>query len=187
MNSVPQGAETIQRIIDEEAEQLAREVGFIQRLRVLSGADCVHSLILGWLQEPEITLDGLTQVLERREVSISASGLSQRFTPEAAALLQRVLERLSAERMQVEPVEIALLKQFSAVILEDSSTITLPPPLAEVWRGCGGSVGASQAAIKLFVRWDVLRGELQGPGLEQGRRNDKRGPLALSDLPDGCL
>src|SRR5438067_5904126 len=187
MNSVPQCAETIQRIIDEEAEQLAREVGFIQRLRVLSGADFVQSLILGWLQEPETTLDGLTQVLERREVSISASGLSQRFTPEAASLLQRVLERLSAEQMEVEPVNIALLKSFSAVILEDSSTITLPAKLAEVWRGCGGSTGTSEAAIKLFVRWDVLRGELQGPGLEQGRRNDKRGPLPLSDLPDGCL
>ena len=88
-------------------------MGFIQRLRMLSGADFVQSLILGWLQEPEITLDGLTQVLERREVSISASGLSQRFTPEAATLLQRVLERLSAEQMEVEPVDIALLKQWS--------------------------------------------------------------------------
>jgi len=187
MNSVAHFAETVQRILEEEAEQLAREVGFIERERVISGAGFVQTLILGWLQEPEITLDGLTQVLQRREVSISASGLSQHFTPEAATLVQRVLERLSAEQMQVEPVEIALLKQFSAVILEDSSSITLPSKLAEVWRGCGGSAGASEAAIKLFVRWDVLRGELQGPGLEQGRRNDKRGPLAVEDLPDGCL
>ncbi len=73
------------------------------------------------------------------------------------------------------------------MILEDSSSITLPPELAEVWRGCGGSAGASPAAIKLFVRWDVLRGELQGPGLEQGRRNDQRGSFAVEDLPDGCL
>src|SRR5437588_5310987 len=187
MNSVTQCAETIQQIIDEEAEQLAREVGFIQRLRVLSGADFVQSLILGWLQEPEITLDGLTQVLERREVSISAPGLSQRFTPEAATLLQRVLERLSAEQMQVEAVEIGLLKQFSAVIVEDSSSIVLPAELAQVWRGCGGSAGTSDAAVKLFVRWEVLTGELHGPALQDGRRNDKRGPLAVEDLPDGCL
>jgi hypothetical protein len=187
MNSVAQCVETLERILEEEAEHMARETGFLQRERAISGADFVQSLIFGWLQEPEITLEGQTQVLQRREVSISASGLSQRFTPEAAALLQRVLERLSAEQMQVEPVEIALLKPFSAVILEDSSTITLPPPLAEVWRGCGGSVGASEAAIKLFVRWDVLRGELHGLGLEQGRRNDKRGPLAVEDLPAGCL
>ncbi len=187
MNSVPQVAETLQRILGEEAEQLAREVGFLQRERVLSGADFVQSLIFGWLQEPEIALDGLTQVLERREVSISGAGLSQRFTPEAAALLQRVLERLSAEQMQVPPVEIALLSQFSAVILEDSSSITLPSDLAEVWRGCGGSAGASPAAIKLFVRWDVLGGTLEGPGLAQGRCNDHRGPFAVEDLPDGCL
>ena len=187
MTSVTHFAEIVQRMLEEETEQLAREVGFIQREREISGADFVQTLILGWLQEPEITLDGQTQVLERREVSISASGLSQRFTPAAATLLQRVLERLCAEQMQVEPVEIALLKQFSAVILEDSSSITLPPKLAEVWRGCGGSAGTNEAAIKLFVRWDVLRGELQGPGLEQGRRNDKRGPLPLADLPEGCL
>src|SRR5258708_23431495 len=89
--------------------------------------------------------------------------------------------------MEVEAVVIALVKQFSAVILEDSSSITLPPELAAVWRGCGGSAGASPAALKLFVRWDVLRGELQGPGLEQGRRNDQRGSFAVEDLPDGCL
>src|SRR5436853_5958063 len=87
--------------------------------RVLSGADFVQSLIFGWRQEPEITYEGLAQVLGRREVSSSAPGLSQRFTPEAATLLQRVLERLSAEQMQVEAVEIGLLKQFSAVIVED--------------------------------------------------------------------
>src|SRR5207302_7187175 len=187
MNTITQVVETLEQILEEEVEQLAREVGFVKRHVVLSGADFVQSLILGWLQEPEITLDGLTQVLERREVSISAPGLSQGFTPEAATLLQRVLERLCAEQMEVEPVDIGLLKQFSAVILEDSSSITLPPKLAQVWRGCGGSPGASEAAIKLFVRWDVLRGELQGPGLEQGRRNDKRGPLAVEDLPAGCL
>src|SRR5438309_1902091 len=127
MNNVTQVAETVQRILGEEGEQVAHEVGFIQRERVLSGADFVQSLILGWLQEPEITLDGLTQVLERREVSISASELSQRFTPEAATLLQRVLERLCAEQREVEPVNIALLKRFSAVTLEERPTFTLPP------------------------------------------------------------
>jgi hypothetical protein len=114
MTSVAHFTETVQRILTEEADQLAREVGFIQRERVLSGADFVQSLIFGWLQEPEIAYDGLTQVLGRREVSISAPGLSQRFTPEAACLLQRVLERLGAEQMEIEAVDIALLKQWSS-------------------------------------------------------------------------
>ena len=187
MTTVSQLVETLTRIMGKEADEVAREGGFIQRERALSGADFVQSLIFGWLQEPEITLDGLTQVLQRREVSITASGLTQRFTPEAAWVLQRVLERLSAEQMEVEPVECALLKQFSAVILEDSSSIVLPPELVEVWRGCGGSTEATAAAIKLFVRWDVLAGQLHGPGLTDGRCNDHRSPLALEDLPAGCL
>src|SRR6266852_5834402 len=187
MTSIPQVAEAIRRILTAEADQLAREVGFIQRERVLSGADFVQTLLLGWLQEPEIAYDGLTQVLGRRDVSITASGLSQRLTPEAAALLQRVLERLSAEQLEVEAVDLPLLKQFTAVIVEDSSILVLPEELAQMWRGCGGSAGMSEAALKLFVRWDVLCGKLEGPALEQGRRNDKRGPLAVEDLPDGCL
>src|SRR5216684_3334926 len=185
MNSVTHFAEIVQRILGEEAEQLAREVGFIQRERVISGADFVQTLILGWLQEPEITLDGQTQVLERREVSISASGLSQRFTPQAATLLQRVLERLCAEQMQVEAVEIALLKQFSAVILEDSSSITLPPELAEVWRGCGGSPGASEAAIKLFVRLRRAAGRAVWPGAGAGSAQRQARAVGARGLAGG--
>src|SRR5437588_7868972 len=107
MNTITQVAARLQGILGEEVEQLAREVGFVKRHVVLSGADFVHSLILGWLQEPEITLDGLTQVLERREGGIAAPGLSQPSTPEAATRLHRVLDRRCAGQMQVEPVRIA--------------------------------------------------------------------------------
>jgi hypothetical protein len=160
-------------------------VGFIKC--VLSGANCVQTLILGWLQEPEIKLDGLTQVPQRRETSITGAGLTPRFTPEAAGLLQRALERLSAEQMEVDAIDIPLLKQFSAVIVEDGTSIVLPPELAQVWRGCSGTAGMGEAAIKMFVRWDVLSRELQGRSMEQGRCNDKRGPFAVEKLPDGCL
>src|SRR5260370_7217199 len=80
--------------------------------------------------------------------------------------------------MEVEPVDIAVLKQFSAVILEDSSPITLPPKLAQLWRGCGGGPGASPAANKLFVRWGVLRGGRAGPRWGRGPGNDTAGRLA---------
>jgi hypothetical protein len=182
MSNVTHFAQTVQRIVGEEADRLARETGFIERERAISGADFVQALILGWLQEPEITLDGLTQVLQRREVSITASGLSQRFTEEAASLLQRVLERLSAEQMHVEAVEIGLLRQFSAVIVEDSSSIVLPPALAEVWRGCGGSAGMSEAAIKLFVRLRCALRRVARAGTERRTSQRQAGTLCLRGL-----
>ena len=91
MTSIPQIAESLQRILEEEARELARETGFIERERAFNGADFAQALILGWLQQPEERLEGFTQILERREVSISASGLSQRFTEKAAIFMQRRL------------------------------------------------------------------------------------------------
>lgn len=187
MESVPQMAEVITRILNEEAEQLARTTGFIQRQRNFSGADLAQAMILGSLQEPQVSTEGLTQILQRRQVKISAPGLSEHFNEQAADFFVHLLWRLSAVQLHTEAVAIPLLGRFSAVIVEDSSAIPLPNALAKVWRGCGGTGAAGQAGVKLFARWDVLRGKLEGPSLTDGRCSDKRGPFAVEDLPEGCL
>jgi Transposase DDE domain len=187
MISVPQFAETLRQILEEEANELAKETGFIQRERVINGADFAQTLIFGWLEEPEITLDGLTQIAQRREVEITSSGWHQRFTPEAVAFLERLLGRLTQVRLEAEVAPVALLKRFSAVIVEESSTISLPDELAELWPGCGGSAGSSQAMLKLFVRWNVLTGDLRGPLLTQGRHADGKSPFNEEEVPAGGL
>src|SRR5579875_744605 len=123
MTSVPQMIEALQRILEEEACELARSTGFIQRQRAFSGADFAQTLIFGWLQEPEERLDGLTQIFGRRDVTITASGLCQRFSEQAADFLREILSRLVAVSIQVEAIDLPLLRQFKAVIIEDSSTI----------------------------------------------------------------
>ena len=188
MSSVSQIAEVLQHVLNEEARQLARETGVVERERKIDGADVAQSLIFGWWQEPVISLDGLIQVLGRRDVQMSAAGLSQRFTPACAAFFQRLLERLSAKHLASStPVSSALLRRFSAVIVEDSSGIGLPTELADVWRGCGGSTGSSEATVKLFVRWDVLNGKLWGPALTDGKLSDHHSPLEQHSLPEGSL
>src|SRR5690242_19960345 len=132
MTSIPQQAEALQRILEEEAVRLAKETGFIERERAFNGADFAQAMIVGWLQQADERLEGFTQILERREVSITASGLSQRFTEEAAIFMQRLLERLAEVQMQVEAVDVPLLRRFSAVIVEDSSVVPLPPELAPI-------------------------------------------------------
>jgi hypothetical protein len=185
--NVAQQAALLQQILETEANELARETGFIQRERAFSGADFAQALIFGWLQRPDERVEGFVQILGRREVSITASGLCQRFTQEAATFLQRLLERLASVHMQAEAVDIALLRRFSGVIVEDSSSVLLPSELAEVWRGCGGQAGTSEAMLKLFVRWDVLSGQLEGPRLTDGRHNDGKSPFNEEDLPAGGL
>ena len=55
MISVTPFAETLRQILEKEANELAKETGFMQRERHLTGADFAQTLIFGWLEEPEIT------------------------------------------------------------------------------------------------------------------------------------
>jgi hypothetical protein len=159
MSTVSQIAQALQEILNERVEVLAKETQFIQRVREITGAAFAQSLIFGWLQEPEVTVSGLTQILQRRGVTISGPGISERFTPSAASFLERILQEVTHQQLQAEAVPIALLRQFSAVLVEDSSAISLPEQLAEVWRGCGGSPGTSSAGLKLFARLRRLEWE----------------------------
>lgn len=120
-------------------------------------------------------------------MEITASGLCQRFTATVAQFLQRLLQRLTQVRLPGEAAPIRLLKRFSAVIVEDSTHIHLPDVQALVWRGCGGSHNSSQATLKLFVRWNVLSGELQGPLLTDGRQADAKSPFKEQEVPAAGL
>ena len=186
-SSVSPIAQALQRILNTQADVLARESGFIQRERAVRGRAFAQTLIFGWLQDPETTLDGLTQILQRCEVEISGSGLSQRFGPQSAQFLEAILQEVTQQQLSREEVPAELLGRFSEVWLEDSSGVGLPPQLVEVWKGCGGSAGTSQAALKLFARWDVRNGVLQGPVLTDGRHSDKRSPLPLEALKAGSV
>ncbi len=185
--SVSQQAEALKRILEEEAVRLAKETGCIERERVISGADFAQALILGWLQRPDERVEGFAQLLERREVSISASGLSQRFTQAAAIFMHQVLERLTQVQMQAEAVDVPLLRRFRAVIVEDSSSVLLPAELASIWQGWGNGKEVNAAAVKLFVRWDVLGGKLEGPRLTDGRHTDTKSPFNEDALPCDSL
>lgn len=188
MTTIAQVKERIQDLLEERAEQLGRETGFVKRERQLSGADFVQGLVFGLLQDPENSTEELATILGRREVQISASGLCQRFTEEAATLLLRLLDEavaLGLEAADAAPVE--LLARFDAVLIEDSSTIRLPDKLADLWQSCGGGQGQSKAGLKLHVRWDLKQGGLQGPLLTPSRVADQSSPLRQQGIAAGVL
>src|SRR6266516_1938734 len=121
MCSLSHIAQTLQKLLNERVETLAKETGFIPRVRAFTGADFAQTLIFGWLQEPEVTIDGLTQILQRREVTISGPGLSQRFTPQSAHFLQCTLKAVQPPQPRPEAVDIGLFRHLSGLCVEDSS------------------------------------------------------------------
>lgn len=74
-----------------------------------------------------------------RGCPVSPQALEQRFTPQAADLLQDLLATAVQTLVSTEPVAVPLLQRFAGVSLLDSSTVVLPAALAELWPGCGGS------------------------------------------------
>ena len=188
MTSVAYGGEQLKRILEEGANALAKQTGCIQRVRKFTGADLVQTLVFGWQQHPDASLEMLASTAELREVCVSDTAVDKRFTPQCAAFLHAILQEMSNVVVQAaHDVPIRLLRRFSAVMLEDSSSISLPNELAELWRGCGGNQDHTAAAIKLHTRWELKRGQLWGPKLTDGRTSDHRSPFNAEPIQPGAL
>lgn len=189
MSSLPQLADALRHVLTEVPDEpLGRQTGFTQRRSKLSPALLVQTLVLGWWANPQASLHELSQGAVKLGVPISPQGLDQRFGPATVRLLQQVLS-VAVARLWPGPVTpIPLLRQFTAAVVLDSTTVVLPDQLGAVWAGCGGSSPAhTQAALKLTVGLDLVRGGLHGPELTAGRTQDRATALPAAPLPAGAL
>ena len=188
MSSVAQVSRAMQRILTIVADEAAHATGFVQRESKLGGAEFSQTLVFGWLHDPEATLEQMTQVASILGVTITPQGLDQRFTPEGAACLRQVLEAGVREAIAADPVAVPILRRFNGVYLQDSTTITLPDALAELWEGCGGTTTAgTSAALKAQAQLNMSTGQLLHLDLQAGRAQDRTAPMQTAPLPRGAL
>lgn len=187
MTIISRISEAMQFVLTEKAEQAGRETGFIQRQRKVTGANFCQTVVFGWLENPEATLEAVCQTAVTVGLEITPQGLEQRFTKQASDCLYEVLQAALTRVIQADAVAIPILNRFSGVYLEDSSVVTLPDELSPMWSGCGGHGTASNAAIKLQVRWDMLHGTLDGPYLTDGRVHDRVASTMNQPLATGSL
>ena len=89
MDSITQVTEALQVVLTTQADEIARATGFVQRASKLTGSKFVQTLVLTWLADPAATYEQLAQSATALEVPITAQGIEQRFTPQAA---ERVLQ-----------------------------------------------------------------------------------------------
>src|SRR5215471_6811056 len=177
MTTIPQVARALRTILTTTADEAARATHFVQRTSPLGGATFSQTLVFGFLANPQATLAELTQTAATLGVEISPQALDQRFTAAAAACLQQVLLTAIARVITAEPVAIPLLERFTAVYVQDSSTIVLPDVFAAQWHGCGGSTSSSaSAALKLQARLEMCTGRLDVQ-LQEGRASDRAAVL----------
>jgi len=179
MSSVTHTKTAIQTIF-ANADALARQTGFVQRERQgkLTGKRFAATYVLGLLQRGDVTMSDLSHFATHQHVKITAQALQERFTQRTAEFLEELLNLAFTQVVVADPVAIALLQRFREVIVEDSSTFSLPDECRERGRGCGGSsTTGTQSAFKIQVRWDLLSGGFKGMALQDGRTPDNRSIL----------
>jgi hypothetical protein len=180
-------AQTLQTLLTTEAEQAARQTGCVRRVRILNGATFVQTLVLGWLHQPDASLDALAEFAADLGADLTPQALDQRLTPAAVACLAEVLAAALHRVVAATPPAIPLLNRFQGVYVFDTTTLSLPATLASLFPGCGGRApGDGAAALKVHTCLELTTGTLEldfGPG----RQPDVSSVLARGPLPEGAL
>lgn len=188
MKTITQVSKAMQDVLDIQANKIAQDAPFFKRHRQLTGSSFVRGLVFGWINDPQATLDTLSQSIGNAGTPLTRQALHQRLTYEASDFLYEVLCESLSQVVRAMPVDQGLLSRFTHVELVDSSQIELATPLAGQWRGSGGyHVGTDSAAIKVNVRWDVRRGQLCELDLSDGRQHDGQSSVQHARMPEGSL
>jgi hypothetical protein len=187
MTTIPQLVEILQELLTSVADRIARETGFERRESKLGGAEFSQTLVFGWLANPEATLNELVQTAATLGIIITEQGLDNRFTAPAAECLRQILATAVGMVVSARPAVLPILQRFNGVYIQDSTTITLPEALADLWHGCGNAHGTGQAALKVQVQFDYSSGTLSQIILQDGRAQDRNAPVQDATLPVGAL
>ena len=126
METVTQGAQAMQYVVGEVADDLGRASGFIQRERVLSGSSFGQTRVFAGLAQPAAWMEELSQSAANLGVGISRQGLDERFTPRAAEFLKGVLSAAIEQVITAQAVTTPVLARFNGVYGLDSPA-SVPP------------------------------------------------------------
>jgi hypothetical protein len=110
-----------QTLVTATAERLARLTHFIRRTRKLTGHQFAQVLVFEWIADSKATLQTLACKLD-----LTPQALDQRLTRCAWDFLKQLLPHAlqAAHRTRRQPQ--GLLDRFTAVIVEDATSIALP-------------------------------------------------------------
>jgi hypothetical protein len=184
-------SETVKTFFTHDAEQTARETGFVQRTSKMTGSLWLQMWVLGLLDTPQSALNHLAEFCEDQfSLHITAQGIDDRVHSAAVHFFKAMFGLAVAAFRQTVRIPIRMLTQFTAVNIFDSTGISLPVCLAEAFPGSGGD--ASPAAMKLQLVFEFLTGAFKAIDVTDGRHPDQayarfpdaveRGSLNLFDL-----
>jgi hypothetical protein len=172
---VPEIDEIVNFYSAEVVEEIARETGFVQRESKLGGIEFLGIMTQGLYSRPDATLDQMVAMGRdiNKELEISPEGFHQRINPSGVEFLKRMLSKaleLSVSRLIDESVP-RILESFGKVHVLDSTQMSLPEELSEIWKGSGGC--ASDAGMKFHLMLDYKSGKYESIAITDGTSPDQ--------------
>lgn len=176
---------TVMCFFNKTAQELGKSVKFIKRKSKLTAPLFVESLLLGSLSNFAVSLEDMCLLIKKMGVKITRQGLHQRFNPEATDLMKNLFtEALQRFRAEKQPV-INLLKPFSTVNIIDSTGISLPVTMKDLYQGYGG--GSSEAGLKIQLLLNYKDGHMEKVALTSAREPDQKYTAYLDSVKKGGL
>lgn len=182
------------KLSDARLSVLARETGFIQRVRKFNPVDFIRSVCIMALYAT-ISLEIFATVLGLVAGSqISKQSVWEKITPRCVAFMRFVLVALTLRSSHLQPLkQKGALSFFRRVFLQDSTNLNLPRSLVDRFPGASNQTGKKSATLKLQVIHELLSESYLHFGLSGFTRNDqsasadiltfvKAGDLILRDL-----
>ena len=174
--------QAVQTLLVDSTRQANDYCHYSQRNRQMHAAQFVQLLVLGWLHNPQASLNELALQSGRLGFSISAQGLDARLTDRAVAFLAAVLQETLIHSHQQIPLAHEKLRRFSYIFVTDSTQIRLPETLTTVFKGYHGST-----ALKLQVTLDYLHGQIGMVHVTQGNQPDQNCDQAVRQAVPNSL
>lgn len=175
MTTLDQLPEVLQQLFTQDADELAKTSGFIQRQRVWTGASFAQTVVFGWMQHPEASLSQLQATAAACGSGVSIKSVATRLCEaEAAQFMRALLQRALSYQVQAPGQDPLPEIPFSHVVLLDSSQITLPGALYNQWMGSGNQ-HSRRSALKLQVHYEWKHGLLDF-SLHHAKVNDRTLP-----------
>jgi hypothetical protein len=178
----------LQTLFCSDAEELAREMELVKRRKKLTGDVLAQTLVFGWLDNPEATLDDLADFATASGVDVSPSAIDQRITERTPAFLESLLCRALDYSCQASSQCLPLFERFNGVFAVDTSDVALPDCLADILPSLGGSSDEDGlAGCGLQVCLELSGQGIVGMELAPTRTNELAFELAHTTLPEGAL
>ncbi len=187
MEMVEKAAATMQHVLGSETEELGRTTGVIQRHRKFTAVSLLRMLVLTLLRKPAAKAVDFQTTAAQLGLQVTTTAVEHRFTPQLVVFLRAALERTVKRALAAAPQLVELLKKFTSVRIGDSTTLALPEELADQFPGCGGTLRAGRAALKIHLLWDFLTGLILQLRITPGRDSDATNPIAQEVPPTGSL